>query len=133
MLKTLAAKHHSTVTKMAALHKAKIETSHGLRTCFEVIKHRKGKKDLVARFGGIPLKQDRRAAIRDPAPVWVPSPRKELLRRLLTRECELCETGATVPGPQPQGTRETRNRPARMGGTHGENATENAYRLRRMS
>ena len=96
MLKTLAAKHHSTVTKMAALHKAKIETSHGLRTCFEVIKHRRGKKDLVARFGGIPLKQDRRAAIRDPAPVWVPSPRKELLRRLLTRECELCETGATV-------------------------------------
>src|SRR5216683_2601110 len=96
MLKPLAAKHHSTVTKMAALHKAKIETSHGLRTCFEVIKHRRGKKDLVARFGGIPLKQDRRAAIRDPAPVWVPSPRKELLRRLLTRECELCETGATV-------------------------------------
>ena len=96
MLKTLAAKHHSTVTKMAARHKAKIETSHGLRTCFEVIKHRRGKKDLVARFGGIPLKQDRRAAIRDPAPVWVPSPRKELLRRLLIRECELCETGATV-------------------------------------
>ena len=96
MLKTMAAKHHSTVTKMAARHKAKTETSHGLRTCFEVIKHRKGKKDLVARFGGIPLKHDRRAAIRDPAPVWVPSPRKELLRRLLTRECELCETGATV-------------------------------------
>ena len=28
--------------------------------------------------------------------LWVPSPRKELLRRLLIRECELCETGATV-------------------------------------
>ena len=100
MLKTMAAKHHSTVTKMAARHKAKIETGHGLRTCFEAVKHRKGKKDLVARFGGIPLKQDRRAAIRDPVPVWVPYPRKELIRRLLTRECELCETGTTVAAHQ---------------------------------
>ena len=31
MLKTLAAKHHSTVTKIAARHKAKIETSDGLQ------------------------------------------------------------------------------------------------------
>ena len=35
MLKTLAAKHRSTVSKMAARHKAKIETPHGPRTCFE--------------------------------------------------------------------------------------------------
>ena len=69
MLKTLAAKHRCTVTKMAARHKAKIETSDGLRTCFEARKHREGKKDLVARFGGITLRQDRRAVIRDPAPV----------------------------------------------------------------
>ena len=96
MLKTLAAKHHSTVTKMAARYKAKTETSDGLRTCFEARKHRKGKQDMVARFGGIPLKQDKRAVIRDPAPVQVPYPRKELIRRLRTRECELCETGTTV-------------------------------------
>jgi hypothetical protein len=35
MLKTLAAKHSSTVTAMAARHKAKIETPRGIRTCFE--------------------------------------------------------------------------------------------------
>ena len=35
MLKTLSAKHKSTVAKMAARHKAKIETPYGLRTCFE--------------------------------------------------------------------------------------------------
>ena len=35
MLKTLAGKHHSTVSKMAAKYKAKIETPHGPRTCFE--------------------------------------------------------------------------------------------------
>ena len=81
---------------MAARHKAKIETRDGPRTCFEARKHREGKKDLVARFGGITLRQDRRAVIHDPAPVPVPYPRKELIARLRKRECELCETGATV-------------------------------------
>jgi group II intron reverse transcriptase/maturase len=96
LLKTLAAKHRSTVTKMAARHKAKIETSDGLRTCFEARKHREGKPDLVARFGGIPLRQNRRAVIRDPAPAPAPYPRKQLIKRLRKRECELCETGTTV-------------------------------------
>ena len=96
MLKTLAAKHRSTVTKMAARHKAKIETSDGPRTCFEARKHREGKKDLVARFGGIILRQDRRAVIHDPVPAPAAYPRKELVRRLRKRECELCETGTTV-------------------------------------
>jgi group II intron reverse transcriptase/maturase len=96
MLKTLAAKHGSTVTAMAARHKAKIETSDGLRACFEARRQREGKPDLVARFGGIILRQDRRAVIRDPAPAPAPYPRKELIRRLRRRECELCETGATV-------------------------------------
>ena len=44
MLKTLAAEHHSTVTKMAARHKAKIETSHGLGSCFEARKRRTGRR-----------------------------------------------------------------------------------------
>ena len=68
MLKTMAAKHRSTVSKMAALHKAKIETKGGLRTCFEARKHREGKPDLVSRFGGINLRQNRQAVVRDPAP-----------------------------------------------------------------
>jgi group II intron reverse transcriptase/maturase len=96
MLRTLARKHRSSVAKIAARHKAKIETSDGLRTCFEARKHREGKKDLVARFGGIILRQDRRAVIHDPAPAPAAYPRKELLKRLRTRECELCETGTTV-------------------------------------
>ena len=81
---------------MAARHRAKIETRDGPRTCFEARKPREGKKDLVARFGGIILRQDRRAVIRDPAPAPVPYPRKELITRLRRRECELCETGTTV-------------------------------------
>ncbi len=96
MLKTLAAKHRSSVSEMAARHKAKIETRDGPRTCFEARKHREGKPDLVARFGGIILRRNQRAVITDPAPVKAPYPRKELISRLRKRECELCETGTTV-------------------------------------
>ena len=81
---------------MAARHKAKIETPHGLRTCFEARIRREDKEDLVARFGGIPLLRDKNKVITDPAPVLVPAPRKELVHRLLTRRCELCGHGATV-------------------------------------
>ena len=69
MLKTLAAKHRSTVTKMAARYRAKIVTSGGLRRCFEARLTREGKQDLVARFGGIALRQNRRAVITDPGPL----------------------------------------------------------------
>ena len=62
--------------------------------------------DLVARFGGITLRQDRRAVITDPAPVPARVPRTELLARLRKRECELCETGTTVAVHQVTGLKE---------------------------
>ena len=96
MLKTLAAKHGSTVTKMAARHAAKVTTGDGPRRCYEARRRREGRQDLVARFGGIILRQDRRAVIRDPVPAPAPYPRKELITRLRRRVCELCETGTTV-------------------------------------
>ncbi len=96
LLKTLAGKHGSTVTTMAARHKAKVITKDGPRTCFEARLRREGKPDLVARFGGIPLRPDRRAVITDPAPPPVIPPRKELIHRLRKRWCELCEHGVTV-------------------------------------
>ena len=81
---------------MAARHRAKVITGDGPRTCFQASRKRTGKPDLVARFGGIPLRQNRRAVIRDPAPAPALYPRKQLLKRLRKRECELCETGTTV-------------------------------------
>jgi group II intron reverse transcriptase/maturase len=96
MLKTLAAKHGSTVSAMAVRHKTKVAIESGLRTCFEARLERKGKKDLVSRFGGIPLRQDKRAVITDPSPVPVRTPPKELIHRLRRRWCELCEHGAVV-------------------------------------
>jgi group II intron reverse transcriptase/maturase len=98
MLKTLAAKHQSSVAKMAAKHKAKVETPYGLRTCYETRVERKGKQALVARFGGVPLVRKKEAAIVDRALSYqVTYPRKELVRRLLARRCELCgEPGQVV-------------------------------------
>jgi group II intron reverse transcriptase/maturase len=96
MLKTLAAKHRSSVTAMAARHKAEAVTGSETRVCYEARRQRQGRKDLVARFGGIPLRQDRRAVITDPAPVPIWPPRRELVYRLRKRWCELCEQGATV-------------------------------------
>lgn len=95
MLKTLAAKHQSSVVKMAAKHKAKIDTPHGLRNCFEARVERTGKRPLVARFGGIPLKRTKDAVLTDHVPKRIAYPRKELTNRLLRRRCELCEQ----PGP----------------------------------
>jgi group II intron reverse transcriptase/maturase len=96
MLKTLAAKHQSTVTKMAAKHKAKVETPHGLRTCYEARVERSGKQPLVARFGGIPLVRKKGAVLIDRVPPRVTYPRKELVRRILSRRCELCGDPAKV-------------------------------------
>ena len=91
MLKTLAGKHHSTVSKMAARHKAKIETPHGLRTCFEARIERDGRQPLLARFGGIPLKRQKTAVITDRQPLRVSYPHRELISRLLADTCEICK------------------------------------------
>jgi group II intron reverse transcriptase/maturase len=91
MLKTLACKYDSTTRKMAAKYKAKIETPHGLRTCYQVVVERSGRKPLVARFGGIPLKRQVGAVITDRVPERVIYPRKELPLRLLAGRCEICE------------------------------------------
>jgi group II intron reverse transcriptase/maturase len=92
MLKTLASKHRSTPTKIAAKHKAKIMTPHGPRTCFEAVVDRgKASKPLVARFGGIPLRRQKTAVINDRPTGRVIFPRRELIGRLSSGRCELCE------------------------------------------
>jgi group II intron reverse transcriptase/maturase len=95
MLKTLAGKHGSSVSKMAARFKAKIATPHGPRTCFEAIMARDSRKELVARFGGIPLMRQKTAVLTDrlSGPVY---PHKELIRRLLVNRCELCQNADDI-------------------------------------
>src|SRR5258708_38108142 len=96
MLKTLAAKHRSTVSKMARKYKAKVDTRYRPYTCFEASVSRPGRKPLIARFGGIPLRRQKTAVIvdRQPAPVTVR--RTELVTRLTARWCEWCQRRALV-------------------------------------
>jgi group II intron reverse transcriptase/maturase len=97
MLKTLACKHDSTVTKMADRYKTTIPTPYGPRRCFEVNVERTGRKPLTARFGGIPLRRKRNAVLTDRVPAPVTVRLKELVTRLLAGRCELCKnTGAMV-------------------------------------
>jgi len=90
MLKTLARKHHSTVSKMAARHKAKVQTPHGLRTRFEASIERTGRKSLIAWFGGIPLKRQKNAVLTDRQHTGPVYPNRQLVTRLLKGRCELC-------------------------------------------
>jgi hypothetical protein len=89
LLKTLAAKHKSSVSKMAAKYKTQTIVQGKPRRCFAVEVQRKGKPPLRAQFGGIPL-QRRRRAILDDTP-WLPQPNyTELEQRVRANSCEVC-------------------------------------------
>ena len=79
MLKTLACKYDSSVSKMAAKYRSTIETPHGPRRCFQASVERDGRKPLVARFGGIPLRRNKNAVLTDRKPAPVTFRRKELI------------------------------------------------------
>ncbi|MGR8008165.1 reverse transcriptase domain-containing protein [Streptomyces hypolithicus] len=96
MLKTLAGKHRSTVSKMAAKHKTILETPNGPRVAFEARIERENRKPLVARFGGIPLQRQRTAELADREPVRVDYPQRELIARLLADTCEICGSKGNV-------------------------------------
>ena len=98
MLHTLADKHRSSVSTMAARFKTVIDTPHGKRTCFEARVEREGRKPLVTRFGGIPLKRQKKAVLDDRQPVPATRRRKgkELIYRLRGGRCEWCKRRAEV-------------------------------------
>ncbi len=98
MLKTLAGKYHSSVSKMARKYKATVETPYGPRRCFQVsVARGEDKKPLVARFGGIPLRRQKNAVLIDRVQaltqrLLVPQAvrHRELVSRLLLDRCEVC-------------------------------------------
>jgi hypothetical protein len=90
LLKTLAGKHQATVSAMARKYKAVTETPEGLRKCFRVVVERGGdKRPLIAWFGGIPLKRQKKTKLIDRAPNLATTG-NELIQRLLAGSCELC-------------------------------------------
>jgi group II intron reverse transcriptase/maturase len=98
MLKTLAARHGSSVTKMANKYKTTIITPRGPRRCFEAHVERAGRKPLVARFGGIPLVRQKKAVLTDylTAPYVPRRPGTEIIQRLQKGQCELCGERAST-------------------------------------
>jgi group II intron reverse transcriptase/maturase len=94
LLRTLAYKHKSTVTKMATRFDGTTISIHGTRKCLQVIVPREGRTALVARFGGISLSPEKFVEtdiqdLSDPVPSNH-NPRTELLDRLMAEECERC-------------------------------------------
>jgi hypothetical protein len=104
MLKTLAGKYHSSVSKMARKYRATIETACGPRRCFQVsVERGEGKKPLVAMFGGIPLRRQKNSVLTDRGHALterelIPQAVRhtELVSRLLADRCEICGSTEAV-------------------------------------
>jgi len=96
LLKTLAHKHKSSVTKIARKYGSSVSTPHGPRKCLEIQIPRKNKKPLIARFGGIPLKSTLKAVIKDQYLGRMSLDRSELEQRLLAETCEICGSNSNI-------------------------------------
>lgn len=98
LLRTLANKHRSTVTKMARKHKRTIQTPAGPRKCLQAsAESSDGRKLLTSTFGGIPLQRNKKATVTDRRPDRSTNPpRKELIRRLVNGRCELCDAANDI-------------------------------------
>ena len=90
LLKTLAAKHKSSVNQMAKKYRSTLVVDGRCYRVFKVTVERTGKKPLVAHFGANPLKRNPRPAIITDSPPRISIGRSELLDRMLAEECEMC-------------------------------------------
>ncbi len=91
LLHTLAAKHQTRVSTLLRRYQTTIDTPYGKRRCLQVMVERgNGKKPLIARFGGIPLKREKQAILVDATPTFYQAERKEITQRLRAHRCELC-------------------------------------------
>jgi hypothetical protein len=90
LLRTLANKHKASTRKIGERYLKAVKFPHGIRKCVEVRVERDGKKPLVARFGGVPLKRNLKTSINDHQLLaWKPK-RSELWQRLMADQCEVC-------------------------------------------
>jgi len=89
LAKTLATKFKVTVNKVHKQYGASWTVDGKVSKGLQVIVQREGKKPLIAKWGGIPLKRKLQAILNDQPPTLWPS-RSELEKRLLADTCELC-------------------------------------------
>jgi hypothetical protein len=89
LTKTLAHKLKVTVTKVYEKYSTTFTVENRPYKGLQVMVQREGKKPLIARWGGIPLRRKFHAILNDQLPmVW--ASRTELEKRLLADTCELC-------------------------------------------
>ena len=87
---TLADKHRTSATKIYRQLKTTVSTTHSTLKVLEVRQERGGAKaPLIARFGGIELRWQRKALLNE-HPKEVFGTRSEVVQRLLAQACELC-------------------------------------------
>lgn len=90
MLKTLAMKYRSSVKKIADRYKCMIETEVGPMKGFRAVIERPDRNPLIAEFGGIPLRYQKRCQRITDSLYQLGFGRSELLDRLLCNQCDLC-------------------------------------------
>lgn len=88
--------HKTSVAKISGKYYKTVKLPHGQRKCVEITVNREGKKPLVARFGGLQLKRNPKAAIEDLPTTRKHPSRNELIKRLLADECEVCGTTGDI-------------------------------------
>ncbi len=89
LLRTLANKHRASLGQVWQTYRSKVLTEYGPRRCLQATLERPGQRPLVARFGGIPLRRQTDAILKDRVTLFSPR-RTELSQRLLASRCELC-------------------------------------------
>jgi len=89
LMKTLAAKHKTTLSHIRKKYRATIVVDGVERAALQASTPRKGKEPLVATWGGVSLAWEIRATIKEHQPRMYGG-RTELEQRLLADTCELC-------------------------------------------
>jgi group II intron reverse transcriptase/maturase len=98
LAKTLGHKHKISVNKVWSRYRATWQTLAGPRRGLQVMVERgAGKRPLVARWGGVSLvRRTTRVVLNDELPaIWRKRP-AELVGRLMSGQCELCQTRTDV-------------------------------------
>ena len=131
LTKTLASKLRISVPKVYERYQRTIHTERGPYKVLRVEVRRKGKKPLVAQWGGVSLARCKGAVLNDrPKSAWNTN-RTELLQRLLADRCELCgsQEGVQVHHVRSLKDLKRKGRKAWMGQADGLTPTQDSGRM----
>jgi Type II intron maturase len=98
MLKTLAARHQTRLSKIIPKYQARVTNPDGVsRSCYEakILREAEGKPPLIARFGGIALARQKTAVLEE-QPYQPKAGRTELEKHLRANQCSICGSSERV-------------------------------------